>query len=156
MEIQKNSNSQSNLENEERNWTNQPAWLHGLLQSHSHQDNMILAQRQKYRSMEQTRKPIDKSMHLCTLSLIKEAKELTHWKRFWCLEGLGAGGEGDDRGWDGQMASPTQWTWVWASSLSWWWTGKLGVLQSMGLQRVRHDWVTELNWLNYVLGNGNT
>ena len=49
-------------------------------------------------------------------------------------------------GWDGWMASPTQWTWVWASSRSWWWTGKPGVLQSMGLQRVRHDWVTELHW----------
>ena len=51
----------------------------------------------------------------------------------------------DDRGWDGWMASPTQWTWVWASSGSWWWTGKPGVLQSMGSQRVRHGWVTELN-----------
>ena len=50
------------------------------------------------------------------------------------------------RGWDGWMASPTQWTWVWVSSGSWWWTGKPGMLQSMGLQRVRHDWVTELNW----------
>ena len=59
---------------------------------------------------------------------------------------LRAGGEGDDRGWDGWMASPTQWTWVWVSSGSWWWTGKPGVLQSMGSQRVRHDWVTELNW----------
>ena len=56
------------------------------------------------------------------------------------------GGEGDDRGWDGWMASLTQWTWVWATSGSWWWTGKPGVLQSTGLQRVRHDWVTELNW----------
>ena len=51
-----------------------------------------------------------------------------------------AGGEGDDRGWGGWMASLTQWTWVWASSRSLWWTGKLGVLQSMGLQRVRHNW----------------
>ena len=50
------------------------------------------------------------------------------------------------RGWDGWLASPTQWTWVWASSGSWWWTGKPGVLQSMVVQRVRHDWVTELNW----------
>ena len=55
-----------------------------------------------------------------------------------------AGGEGDDRGWDGWMASLTRWTWVWASSRSWWWTGKPGVLQSMGPQRARHDWVTEL------------
>ena len=44
------------------------------------------------------------------------------------------------------MASLTWWTWVWVSSGSWWWTGKPGVLQSVGLQRVRHDWVTELNW----------
>ena len=55
-------------------------------------------------------------------------------------------GEGDDRGWDGWMASPTQWTWVWASSGSWWWTGKPGVLQSMGSQRAGHYWATELNW----------
>ena len=62
------------------------------------------------------------------------------------LEGLGAAGEGDDRGWDGWMASPTRWTWVWVNSRSWWWTGRPGMLQFMGLQRVRHDWVTELNW----------
>ena len=60
-------------------------------------------------------------------------KELTHWKRTWC-EKLKAGVVGDDRGRDGWMASPTQWTWVWASSGSWWWTGKPGVLQSMGLK----------------------
>ena len=72
-------------------------------------------------------------------------EELTHWKRLWCWEGLGAGGEGDDRGWDGWMASPIWWTWVWVNSRSWWWTGRPGVLQFMGLQRVRHDWVTELN-----------
>ena len=58
----------------------------------------------------------------------------------------GAGGEGDDRGWDGWMASPTQWTWVWVNSGSWGWTGRLGVLQFMGSQRVEHNWVTELNW----------
>ena len=52
----------------------------------------------------------------------------------------------DNRGWDSRMASPTQWTWVWVNSGSWWWTGRPGLLQSMGLQRVRHDWVTELNW----------
>ena len=66
-----------------------------------------------------------------------------------CWEGLGAGGEGDDRGWDGWMASPTRWTWVWASSGSWWWTGKPGVLQSMGCG-VRHDWGTELTELSYL------
>ena len=53
---------------------------------------------------------------------------------------------GDDRGWDGWMASPTRWTWVWVNSGSWWWTGRPGVLRFMGLQRVGHDWVTELNW----------
>ena len=71
-------------------------------------------------------------------------EELTHWKRQWCWEGLGAGGEGDNRGWDGWMASPTQWTWVWVDSGSWWWTGRPGVLWFVGLQRVGHDWVTEL------------
>ena len=68
-------------------------------------------------------------------------------KRPWCWKRLKAGGEGDDSGWDGWMASPTQWTWVWASSGSWWWTGKPGVLQSMGSQRVRHDWETKLKWI---------
>ena len=73
-------------------------------------------------------------------------EELTHWKRPWCWERLKVGGEGDDRGWDGWMASLTQWTWVWVDSGSWWWTERPGVLWSMGLQRVRHDWVTELHW----------
>ena len=73
-------------------------------------------------------------------------EEPTHWKRLRCWEILKAGGEGDNRGWDSKMASPTQWTWIWVSSRSWWWTGKPGVLQSMGSQRVRHDWATELNW----------
>ena len=62
----------------------------------------------------------------------------------WCWERLKTGGEGDDRGWDGWLASPTQWTWVWVNSGSWWWTGRPGVLQSMGLWRVGHNWVTEL------------
>ena len=60
------------------------------------------------------------------------------------LGSLKAGGEGDDRGWDGWMASPTWWTWVWVASGSWWWTRKPGMLQSLGSQRVRHDWETEL------------
>ena len=81
-------------------------------------------------------------------TLASWCEELTHWKRSWCWERLRAGGERDDRGWDGWMALLTQWTWVWASSGRWWWTGKPGVLQSMGLQRVRYDWVTELNWTN--------
>ena len=67
--------------------------------------------------------------------------------RPWCWEGFGAGGEGDDRGWDGWMASPTRWTWVWVNSGSWWGTGRPGVLRFMGSQRVGHDWATELNWM---------
>ena len=74
-------------------------------------------------------------------------EELTHWRRFWCWEGLGAGGEGDDRGWDGWIASLTRWNWVWVNSGSWWWTGRPGIMWFMGSQRVRHDWATELNWL---------
>ena len=80
-------------------------------------------------------------------TLATSCKELTHWERPWCWEGLGAGGEGDDRGWDGWMASPTLWTWVWVNSRSLWWTGRPGVLRFMGSQRFRHNWVTELNWI---------
>ena len=69
-----------------------------------------------------------------------------HLKRLWCWEKLRAGGEGDDRGRDGWMASRTQWTWVWVNSGSWWWTGRPGVLRFKGSQRVGHDWATELNW----------
>ena len=77
-------------------------------------------------------------------------EELTHWKRLWCWEWLKTGGEGDDREWDSWMASPIWCTWVWASSRSWWWTGRPGVLQSMVSQRVRHDWATELNWYDRI------
>ena len=80
-------------------------------------------------------------------------KELSLWKRPWCWERLKAGGEWDDRGWDGWMASLTQRTWVWASSRSWWWTGKPGILQPMGSQRVKHDWATELNWMDVEVGS---
>ena len=73
------------------------------------------------------------------------------FERPWCWKRLKVGGEADDRGWDGWMASLTQWTWVWASSRSWWWTGKLGMLRSTGSQRVRHDWGTELNELNWFV-----
>ena len=73
-------------------------------------------------------------------------EELTHFKRPWCWERLKAGEEGDDRGWDGCVASPTQSTWVWVNSRSWWWTGRPGVLQYMGSQRVGRDWTTELSW----------
>ena len=78
-------------------------------------------------------------------------EELTHWKRPWCWERLKAGGEGDDRGWDGWMASLIQWTWVWASLGSWWWTWRRGMLQSMGSQRVRHYWATALNWKDVTM-----
>ena len=67
-------------------------------------------------------------------------------ENLWCWKGLGAGGEGDYRGWDGWMASTTQCTWVCMNSGSWWWTERPGVLWFMGSQRVRHDWATELNW----------
>ena len=60
--------------------------------------------------------------------------------------GLAAGGEGDNRGWDGWMSPPTRWAWVWVNSGSWWWTGRPGMLRFMGSQRVGHDWATELNW----------
>ena len=79
-------------------------------------------------------------------TLATSCEELTHWKRLWCWEGLGGGGEGDERGWDGWMASVTRWTWVWVNSGSWWWTGRPGVLWFMGSQTVGHDWATELNW----------
>ena len=73
-------------------------------------------------------------------------EELTHLQRHWCWERLKAGGEWNNRRWDGWTASLTLWTWVWASSRSWWWTGKPGMMQSMESQRVGHDWATELNW----------
>ena len=68
----------------------------------------------------------------------------------WCWERLRAEGEGDDRGWDGWMASLTQWTWVWVDTSSWWWTWRAGMLWFMGLQKVRHGWVTEPNWTNLM------
>ena len=77
-------------------------------------------------------------------------EELSHWKRPWCWWRLKVGGEGDDRGWDGWMASSTQWTWVWASSESWWWTGKPGVLHVVYGVAKSQTWLsnwTELNWV---------
>ena len=71
-------------------------------------------------------------------------EELTPWKRPWCSERLKAGEEGEDRGWDGWMASPTRWTWVGVNSRSWWWTGRPGVLQSMGHKE--SDTTERLNW----------
>ena len=76
-----------------------------------------------------------------------DTKSWLIWKDPWYWERLKAGGEGDDRGWDGWMASLTRWTWVWVDSGSWWWTGRPGVLWFMGSPRVRHNWVTEWNWI---------
>ena len=83
-------------------------------------------------------------------TLATSCEELTQWKRPWCWEGLGAGGEGDDRWWDGWMVSLTWWTWVCVDSRSWWWTGRPGMLQFMRSQRVGHDWATELNWTEHL------
>ena len=90
-------------------------------------------------------------------TLTTSCDELTHWKRLWCWEGLGAGGEGDDRGWDGWMASLTQWMWVWVNSGSWWWTGRPGVLRFMGSRRELHM-TDRLNWteLNYMVFQSTT
>ena len=82
-------------------------------------------------------------------TLRTSCEDLTHWKGLWCLEVLGAGREGDNRGWDGWMASLTRWTWVSVNSGSWCWTGRPGMLWFTGSQRVGHDWVTELNWTDY-------
>ena len=79
-------------------------------------------------------------------TLATSCKELTHWKIPWCCKALGVGEKGDNRGWDGWMASLTRRTLVWVNSGSWWWTGRPGVLRFMGLQIVRRNWVTELNW----------
>ena len=78
-----------------------------------------------------------------------DAKSWLIGKRPWCWERLKAEGERDDRGWDGWMTSPTQWAWDWVNSRSWWWTWRPDVLQSMGSQRVRHDWGTD--WTELIL-----
>ena len=75
-------------------------------------------------------------------------------KRPWCWERLKAEGEGDDRGWDGWMALPPQWTWVWVDSRSWWWRGRPAVLRSVGLQRIGHNCAAELNWSEYSTAQG--
>ena len=80
-----------------------------------------------------------------TAGVITSCEELTHWKRLWCWEGLGAGGERDDRGWDDWMASRTRWMWVWVNSRSWWWTGRPGIHGVAKSWTRLSDW-TELNW----------
>ena len=91
-------------------------------------------------------------IHAKAETLILRPPDVKNWllKIPWCWERLEAGEEGDNRRWDSWMASPTQWTWVWVNSGSWWWTERAGMLQSMGSQRVRYDWVTELNWTNFI------
>ena len=80
-------------------------------------------------------------------------EELTHLKWSWCWERLKVGEEGDNREWDGWMASLNQWTLVWVNCGTWLRTGRSGMLQSMGSQRVRQDWATELNWFDYFPGS---
>ena len=84
-------------------------------------------------------------------TLVTWCKELTHLKRPWFWVSLKAWGKGDDKGWDGWMASSTRWIWVWVNSGSWWWTGRPDMLQSMGLQRIEHDWATKLNWNMHIV-----
>ena len=84
-----------------------------------------------------------------TSTLATSCEELTHWKRLWCWEGLGAGGEGDAREWDVWMASLTRWTWVWVNSGSWWWIGRPGVLRKWGPKEP--DTTEGLNWAELLL-----
>ena len=90
------------------------------------------------RSSQSILKEIRLMLKLNSNTLATSCEELTHWKRPWCWEGLGAGGEGDDRGWDGWMASSTRWTWVWVNSGSWWWTGRPG--------GVAKSWTWLIDW----------
>ena len=86
-------------------------------------------------------------------TLATSCKEVTHWKRPWCWEGLQAGGEREDRGWDGWMASPTRWTWIWVNSGSWCWTGRPGVCcNSWGRKEL--DMTEKLNWTELMGGSG--
>ena len=85
-------------------------------------------------------------------NLVTWCEELTPWKRPCCWERLKAGGEGDDRGWDGWMASPIQWTWVWVDSGSWWRIGRPGLLQFMGSQS--WTWLSDWTELNTTWSNG--
>ena len=89
----------------------------------------------------------DQSANICWI--IKQARvpEKHRFLLYWLCQSLWLCESQSKGGWGGWMASPTQWTWVWVNPGSWWWTGRPGVLQFMGSQRVRHDWVTELNWI---------
>ena len=100
------------------------------------------------RSNQSILKEISPGCSLEGLMLKLKLQYFGHLMRRADSERLKAGGQGDDRGWDGWMASLTQCTWVWVDSGSWWWTGRPGMLRFIGLQRVRHDWATQLNWTN--------
>ena len=131
-------------EGRRRRWWQRMRWLDGITDT----TDMGLG---GLRQLVMDREAWRASVHGVTksrtwLSDWTELMRRTHWKRPWCWERLKAGGEGDDRGWNGWMASLTWWTWVWVSSGNWWWAGKPGVLQSMGSQRGRHNQATELNW----------
>ena len=137
----KNSNSQSHLEKEEWIWMNQPAWLQATLQSYSHQDSIALAQRQKYRSMEQNRKPRDKSTHLWTPWASLVAQRL---KRLPGMQETRVRSLGREDPLEKEMATHS-------STLAWRipWSEEPDRLQSMGSQRVRHDRATSL-WTPYL------
>ena len=101
------------------------------------------------RSNQSILKEISPEYSLERLMLTLKLQNFGHlslWKRVWCWERLKAGAEGANRGWNDWMVSPTQWIRVWLNSGNWWWTGRPDILQSMGSQRVRHDWATEWNW----------
>ena len=98
------------------------------------------------RSNQSILKDISPEYSLEGLMLKLKLQYVGSFEKTLILGKLKAGGEGDNRGWDGWMASLIQWTWVLVNSRSWWWTRRPGMLQSMGSQRVGHDWVAELNW----------
>ena len=81
---------------------------------------------------------------------LPDVKSWLFWKDPYAGKDWNQEETGDDRWWDGWMASLPQWTWVWVNSRSWWWTGRPGVLQFMGFQRVGHDWDTEVNWSELI------
>ena len=118
----------------------------GMFQENSIEAGCFISMYDKIHYNIKNKKNIKRKWSWNSNILATWCKELTHWKRPLCWKRLKAGGEEDDRGSDCCMASPTQWTWAWVNSGSWWWTGKPGVLQSMGSRRVGHDWETELNW----------
>ena len=133
----------------EESWV-QKNWCFWTVVSEKPLESLLVARRSNQSILKEISPGCSLEGLILKLKLRTWCEELTHLKRPWWWERLKAGGEGDDRGWDGWMASPTQWTWVWVNSGSWWWTGRPGALQSMGSQRVEHDWATELNWVVFL------